>query len=79
MQVNRSDLEYLSDVNLVLFYKEEFVAIYNGESEYDALPNGVRATAVRQGLLTKHSYPSRQRLTDKTINIMREHDLILAD
>jgi hypothetical protein len=77
--VNRNDLEYLSDVNLILFFRDEFVAIYNGESEYYALPNGVRATAVRQGLLTKHSYPSRQRLTDKTINIMREHDLILED
>ena len=79
MTVNQNTLEYISDENLILFHSDEFLAIYNGGSEFKLLPNGVRATAVKQGLLTKYNYPSKQRLTDKAINILRKHNLILEE
>jgi len=69
-------LEYISDRNLILFYSDEFVDIYNGASGYEELPKGVHETAIKQGLLTRHYYPSKQRLTDKAIKILREHELL---
>ena len=79
MTLNQNTLEYISDENLVLFHSDEFLEIYNGGSEFELLPNGVRATAVKQGLLTKYSYPSKQRLTEKAINILRKHNLIFEE
>ena len=70
------ELEDRSDENLILFHAEEFKAIYLGESGYETLPNGVRSTAKRQGLLCSNFYPSKQRLTEKAIGIMRKHGLI---
>ena len=70
------DLETRSDENLILFHAEEFTAIYRGESGYETLPDGVRSTAKRQGLLSSNFYPTKQRLTDKAIRIMRKHGLI---
>ena len=79
IKVDNKNLEYLSDVNLVLFHRNEFIAIYKGESECQLLPKNVRSTAVKQGLFTKHRYPSKQRLTDKAINIMVQNNLIIED
>ena len=70
------DLDYRSDENLILFHAEEFKAIYYGESGYETLPYGVRSTAKRQGLLSSNFYPTKQRLTEKAIDIMRKHGLI---
>ena len=70
------DLEFRSDENLILFHAEEFKAIYYGESGYETLPDGVRSTAKKQGLLSSNFYPSKQRLTEKAIRIMRKHGLI---
>ena len=70
------NLEFRSDENLILFHAEEFRAIYYGESGYETLPNGVRSTAKKQGLLFNHFYPTKQRLTMKAIDIMRKHELI---
>ena len=70
------NLESRSDENLILFYAEAFRAIYYGESGYETLPNGVRSTAKKQGLLVNHFYPTKQQLTMKTINIMQKHGLI---
>ena len=40
--VDINTVEYLSDVNLVLYHSKEFLAVYRGESAYDVLPKGVR-------------------------------------
>ena len=74
--VDVDSIEYISDVNLVLFHSKEFLAVYSGESAYSVLPNGVRTQAVKQGLITRFSYPSTQRLTEKAINILRNHQLL---
>lgn len=70
------DLEFRSDENLILFHAEEFKAIYQGESGYETLPDGVRSTAKKQGLLSSNFYPTKQRLTEKAISIMRKHGLL---
>ena len=75
--VDNDSVEYISDVNLVLFHSKEFLAIYHGDSSYTILPTGVRSQAVKQGLLTRLRYPSTQRLTLKAINILRDHKLII--
>ena len=70
------NLEVRSDENLSLFYAEAFRAFYYGESGYETLPNGVKSTAKKQGLLSSNFYPTKQRLTEKAIDIMRKHGLI---
>jgi hypothetical protein len=75
-KVDYSDLEFISDINLVRFYGDEFLAIYHGESGCELLSNGVRALAKRQGLFTRHYYPSYLQLTDKAIDIMNRLGLI---
>ena len=70
------NLEFKSDENLVIFHAEAFMAIYRGESGYESLPQGVRSTAVKQGLLCRNYFPSKQRLTEKAIGIMRENGLL---
>ena len=77
--LNQNTLDYISDENLVLFHRNEFIAIYKGGSEYELLTSGVRSTAIKQGLLTKYSYPSKQRLTEKAINILVKHNLIIEE
>ena len=79
MSINQNTLEYISDENLVLFHSNEFITIYKGGSEYELLTNGVRSTAIKQGLLTRYSYPSKQRLTEKAINILVKHKLITVE
>ena len=69
-------LEIRSDENLILFHAKEFKAIYLGESGYELLPQGVRSTAIKQGLLSRNYFPSKQRLTLKAIKIMCKHGLI---
>ena len=76
--VESHELEEQSDENLILFHAEEFKAIYSGESGYEMFPSGVRSTAKKQGLLSNNFYPSKQRLTQKAIDIMRKHGLIDA-
>ncbi|MBD3206669.1 hypothetical protein GF319_10055 [Candidatus Bathyarchaeota archaeon] len=69
-------MEQISNRNLIIFHAKEFIAVYNGASEYKVLPKGVRDKAIRNGLLTRHYYPSKQRLTKKAINILKRNDLI---
>jgi len=69
-------IEQISNRNLVLFHAREFIAIYDGASEYKVLPKGVREKAIRNGLLTRHYYPSKQRLTKKAIHNLKIHNLI---
>jgi hypothetical protein len=69
-------MEQISTRNLIIFHAKEFIAVYNGASEYKVLPKGVRDKAIRNGLLTRHYYPSKQRLTKKAINILKRNDLI---
>lgn len=69
-------IEQISNRNLVIFHAKEFIAVYNGASEYKVLPKGVRDKAIRNGLLTRHYYPSKQRLTEKAINILKRNDFI---
>lgn len=76
MLVESLDLEFRSDENLILFHAEAFKAIYEGESGYEMLPDGVRSTAKKQGLLSSNFYPTKQRLTEKAISIMLKHGLI---
>ncbi len=76
--VDYDSLEYISDVNLVLFHSKEFLAVYRGESAYEVLPNGVHTQAVKHGLITRYSYPSTQRLTEKAIKILRDHKLCMG-
>ena len=73
--VDYDSVEYISDVNLVLFHSKEFLAVYHGESAYRLLRKGVRTQAVKQGLITRFSYPSTQRLTEKAIKILHDHKL----
>lgn len=70
------DLEFRSDENLLLFHADEFKAIYYGESGYEILPDGVRSTAKKQGLLSSNFFPTKQRLTEKAIGIMKKHGLL---
>lgn len=76
MRVETLDLETRSDENLIIFHAEEFKAIYRGESGYELLPQGVRSIAKKQGLISGNYYPSKQRLTEKAIVIMKKHGLI---
>jgi len=79
MKVSEDQLERIKEIstrNLILFHGEDFAAIYNGASVYKMLSKGVRDKAIRNGLLTKHHHPSKQRLTSKAIEIMKDHNLI---
>ena len=67
--VNMDTVEYLNDVNLIIFNKEAFLAVYKRESEFEVLSKSIRSLAVKQELLTRNHYPASQRLTEKAIDI----------
>lgn len=74
--MERLDLEFRSDENLISFHAYEFKAIYYGEVGYEILPDCVRSTAKKQGLLSSNFFPTKQRLTEKAISIMKKHGLL---
>lgn len=66
------DLDEISVINMVLYYRRELALIEEGKHYTKLLPDSIVNNFIRAGFLVKLRWPNRLNLTEKARSILQD-------